>query len=69
MDELLDHLDDELDSGYFIGFEKYINAKSCPMDLDEFMTLEMRYYDRYRKRKYHRNRNRVPINRDNATTN
>jgi len=64
MKEFLGHLDDELDSGYFVDFEKYMGLTSTPMDLDEFMKLEMGFYDLYRKRRGVKSRRTSLINPD-----
>lgn len=69
MEELLDHLDDELDSRYFMDFEKNMNSQNCPMDLDEFMRMEMVYYDRYMKNRTRRGRMPSRKNPDNLTAN
>ncbi|MCK4835298.1 MAG: hypothetical protein KAT17_01605 [Candidatus Aminicenantes bacterium] len=51
MKRLLDNLDDDLDAQYFIKFNKYMEKKPYPMDLDKFMKLEMRYYEKYKRSK------------------
>lgn len=51
MNELLNSLDDNIDHTYFKDFDRYIKHVSHPLDLDEFMKLEMRFYDCYLKKK------------------
>ena len=50
-DQILETLDDELGADYNRDFRKYIGAYMLPLTLDEFMSLEMSFYESYKRRK------------------
>jgi hypothetical protein len=56
MNELLNSLDENLDTAYFTHFDRYIKNVSHPLNLEEFMKLEMKFYDRYQKMKDRQNK-------------
>ena len=50
-DQILETLDDELGADYYRDLQKYIGQYILPMTLDEFMSLEMSFYESYKRRK------------------
>ena len=49
-DQILETLDDELGADYYRDFQKYIRQYILPLTLDEFMSLEMSFYESYKRR-------------------
>jgi hypothetical protein len=59
MNDLLDSLDENVDATYFKELDSYMKTTSRPLNLEEFMKLEMKFYDRYQKEKGRRNKNDI----------
>lgn len=61
MNELLNSLDEKLDTAYFTHFDRYIKNVSHPLNLEEFMELEMKFYDRYQKKRDRQNKKEINL--------